>query len=755
MDPPQFTIESDDEVSPEEVSEEEEEESLTLEYDDGRYSSKQQQRREREKSMKTTKSAVSNGEMDAVTDHIRDMPHAEERAIRAKEKAKGKRDVVEEPVGMDAETEASYFDSIVEEADTSAGGSMFSELNLSRSLLRAVEACGYVNPTPVQAKVIPFALAGRDICASALTGSGKTAAFALPFLERLLFRPRDATAIRVLVVTPTRELATQIYSVLLKLAQFTDVTCALICGGKKDLRSQETTLRNRPDVVVCTPGRIIDHLRNSRSVTLDDLDVLVLDEVDRLLDLGFQEEVEEIVKYCPHSRQTMLFSATMTSGVDDLARLSLKRPVRIKTQGDATTVAPRLVQEFVRVRRDEDKEAMLAALVCRTFNQRAIVFFETKRDAHRFFVLLTLLDSGVAACELHGDMTQPQREQALLRFTRGECQVLIATDVVARGLDISAVQTVLNAEMPRSTSTYVHRVGRTARAGRNGRSVTLVSDGRRKVMKDLLKSDASGAAQSKQGGINVLSRTIPAAVISHYIAKIASLEDAITQYYREEKMKAKTDTALREAERAENLLMHEDEIHSRPARTWYQTETQKQAVKEASRMRAKEESLAARGEATMTEEERIREMALRDEYRDDEETKSKSKEHRLSRKKRRRIEALKEIEEESVQNKAAVKRAKVSRRENAEQLKEKTPSDISKKAKADKVRRPVFAVGGLDHDMNDWNGSTGGIKVKKKVLQKQAKESEFSEFDPNKKLRKGGKLGHKSFKSKSKYKRRK
>jgi ATP-dependent RNA helicase DDX27 len=183
---------------------------------------------------------------------------------------------------MDEETEAAYFDSVIEdESGAASSGTMFSELNLSRSLLRAVEASGYVNPTPIQAQVIPYALAGRDICASAVTGSGKTAAFTLPFLERLLFRPRDIAATRVLIVTPTRELASQIHSVVQKLSMHTDITCTLICGGKKDVRSQEAALRNRPDIIICTPGRIIDHLRNSRSVTLDDLDVLVLDEVDR------------------------------------------------------------------------------------------------------------------------------------------------------------------------------------------------------------------------------------------------------------------------------------------------------------------------------------------------------------------------------------------------------------------------------------------------------------------------------------------
>ena len=180
---------------------------------------------------------------------------------------------------MDEEQEASFFDTVVE--GSSKQDIMFSELNLSRSLLRGIETSGYVNPTPVQAKTIPVALTGRDICASAVTGSGKTAAFVLPFLERLIFRPKDIPAIRVLIVSPTRELATQTHEVLKRLSQFTDITSALICGGKRDVRSQEVVLRQRPDVVIGTPGRIIDHLRNSQSVSIEDLDVLVLDEVDR------------------------------------------------------------------------------------------------------------------------------------------------------------------------------------------------------------------------------------------------------------------------------------------------------------------------------------------------------------------------------------------------------------------------------------------------------------------------------------------
>jgi ATP-dependent RNA helicase DDX27 len=561
---------------------------------------------------------------------------------------------------MNEEEEAEYFDEVMDTHNDNNGDQqtdkMFSELSLSRPLLRAVEAMGYITPTPIQSAVIPLAMAGRDVCASAVTGSGKTAAFSLPFLERLLFRRKDVATIRVLVVSPTRELATQTYQVLQKLTQFTDITSALICGGKKDVKSQEATLRLRPDVVICTPGRLIDHLRNSRSVNIDDLDVLVLDEVDRLLDLGFQEEVEELVKHCPATRQTLLFSATMTPKVEDLVKLSLRKPIRVKTASSNTTVAPRLVQEFIKLREENERDAIMAALICRSVTHRVIAFFETKHETHRFYTILLLL--GVKACELHGDVTQVQRYLALERFRKGEVDVMVATDVAARGLDIPGVQTVINSEMPRNASTYVHRVGRTARAGCGGRSVTLVSDSRRKVMKEVLKNytgvGGEGADASESGagaGGQVLSRTVPTAVVDHYMSTITSSEEDLQRIMREEKLNARMKVAEAEVERAENMLLYENEIAARPARTWYQTQTQKNEVKAASTKRAREE------EQKLTEPEvnedgvtvqmasvlKAQKMAKHDDYRMDE--KKKEKEHRMSRKKRRRQEALKDVEE--------------------------------------------------------------------------------------------------------------
>ena len=529
-------------------------------------------------------------------DHLRDMPRAVERAERAgmkleaKERRKNKLfEVGEAPREMNTQEEQEFFEAVVNETEEREDV-MFSQLNLSRSLLRGVEAAGYVTPTPIQTQVIPLALAGRDICASAVTGSGKTAAFVLPFLERLLFRPRDQAAIRVLVITPTRELATQINNVLEKLSRHTDVTFALICGGKKDTRSQEVTLRNRPDIVICTPGRFLDHLRNSQSVSVDSLDVLVLDEVDRLLELGFQEDLEELLKYCPRKRQTLLFSATMTPKVcisfviarcvtaqylnfciwkynfvhisfykvEDLAKLSLMRPIRVKVNTSATQIAPRLIQEFVKVKQVEEKEAMVLSVLSRGYGNRTIVFFEMKKDAHRFVTILKLC--GLRACELHGDISQTLRYLALQQFTEGHVDIMVATDVAARGLDIPGVRTVINSDMPRNVSTYIHRVGRTARAGSGGRSITFVTDERRKIMKEVLKGE--GAVLGAESG-QVLSRNISQAIISKFVSKISGMEPGIRQTFMEEKKNAHIEKVSSELEKAENLISFQEQIKSR------------------------------------------------------------------------------------------------------------------------------------------------------------------------------------------------
>ncbi|KAK6115195.1 hypothetical protein DH2020_007464 [Rehmannia glutinosa] len=516
----------------------------------------------------------------------------------------------------------------------------FLDLNLSRPLLRACEALGYSKPTPIQAACIPLALTGRDICGSAITGSGKTAAFALPTLERLFFRPKNRPAIRVLILTPTRELAVQIHSMIGKLAQFmTDIRCCLVVGGLStkvssklmlanwtvgtvcngktlDEEVQEAALRSLPDIVVATPGRMIDHLRNSMSVHLDELAVLILDEADRLLELGFSAEIRElvylqtvsisvgntvvfcIVKLCPKRRQTMLFSATMTEKIDELIKLSLNKPLRLSA--DPSTKRPAaLTEEYVivvhfidyfnvhgssvKIREDRPKvvrlrrtlegnqEAVLLALCSKTFTSKVIIFSGTKKAAHRLKILFGL--AGFKAAELHGDLTQAQRLDALEIFRKQQVDFLIATDVAARGLDIIGVQTVINFACPRDLTSYVHRVGRTARAGREGYAVTFVTDDDRSLLKAIVK----------RAGSRLRSRIVAEQSIKKWSQMIEQMEDQVSSIIQEEREEMALRKAEMEAAKAENMIAHKDEIYSRPKRTWFVTEKEKKLVAKAAK----------------------------------------------------------------------------------------------------------------------------------------------------------------------------
>ena len=284
--------------------------------------------------------------------------------------------------------------------------SSFKEMSLSRPIHRGLNSVGFVEPTPIQAKTIPVALRGADVVGGAITGSGKTAAFMIPILERLLYRPKKIPTSRVAILMPTRELAVQCFNVATKLASFTDITFCQLVGGFS-LREQENVLRNRPDVIIATPGRFIDHMRNSASFAVDTLEILVLDEADRMLEDGFADELNEILTTIPKSRQTMLFSATMTSSVDNLIRVGLKQPVRIMVDAQKQTVGT-LVQEFVRLRpgREDKRLACLTYLCEEVYTTRCIIFFRQKKEAHRVRIIFGLF--GFKAAELHGSMSQEQ-----------------------------------------------------------------------------------------------------------------------------------------------------------------------------------------------------------------------------------------------------------------------------------------------------------------------------------------------------------
>lgn len=448
----------------------------------------------------------------------------------------------------------------------------FESMDLSKPVLKSLSTLGYKTPTPIQQKAIPVALLGRDICGSAETGSGKTAAFIIPIIERLLHRNKKIIISRVLLLLPTRELAVQCYDFISKLTQFcTSISYVLLAGGLA-IRPQEAELKKRPDILIATPGRLIDHIKNTPSFDLDSIEILVLDEADRMLEEGFADELNEIIKSCPKSRQTMLFSASMTENVDDLIRISLRKPIRLFVD-ESTKIAHKLFQEFVRIREDkEDDRWPIMLYLCRLSLKRAIVFFPTKELAHKGRILLGLC--GLTVSELHGGLTQAKRIESLNRFKSGISTHLVATDVAARGLDVSSVETVIMYNMPASYSMYQHRVGRTARAGKFGKSISLVGEGSdRKVLKQVIKNSTERPKH----------RVIAPETLNDYRQLFKSLLGKLSTILEEERTEKIISEAERDITKAENLIKYEGEIKSRSRKEWFQNGKEKERSKKMER----------------------------------------------------------------------------------------------------------------------------------------------------------------------------
>jgi ATP-dependent RNA helicase RhlE len=343
----------------------------------------------------------------------------------------------------------------------------FSRLHLHPDLLRGIHELGFTRPTPIQEQAIPPAIEGRDLLACAQTGSGKTAAFLLPILHRLIGRPRRVT--RVLVLTPTRELAAQILEDFNALAVHTALTGASVYGGV-GMGPQEHAFRTGVDVIVATPGRLLDHAR-APYAKLDGLEYLVLDEADRMLDMGFLPDIKRILRYIPQRRQTLFFSATMPAPIAALASEMLKKPVTISLQRQAAP-AVGITQAAYPVSQDL-KASLLLELLRRNILQQALVFTRTKHRANRLADFLG--QQGVNSARIHGNRSQNQRTQALAGFKSGRYPVLVATDIAARGIDVEALSHVVNFDVPAAPDDYIHRVGRTGRAGMTGEAFTLVA----------------------------------------------------------------------------------------------------------------------------------------------------------------------------------------------------------------------------------------------------------------------------------------
>ncbi|MBO3097525.1 DEAD/DEAH box helicase [Gelidibacter pelagius] len=358
----------------------------------------------------------------------------------------------------------------------------FNSLGLSDALLKAVSKQGYTTPSPIQQKAIPLILEGKDVLASAQTGTGKTAGFTLPLLQLLsqgqTLRQRP---VRALVLTPTRELAAQVYQNVKQYSTYLDIRSTVIFGGVNQ-NPQVATLRNGVDVLVATPGRLLD-LHNQRVLSLANVEILVLDEADRMLDMGFLRDIKKIMAVMPAKRQNLLFSATFSRDIKALANEILNHPVMVEATPENTTVDA-IDQQVYRVAKGL-KPDLLVKLISEGNWEQVLVFTRTKHGANK--LTKKLISSDITAMAIHGNKSQGARTKALDGFKRGTVRVLVATDIAARGLDIPLLPHVVNFELPNIAEDYVHRIGRTGRAGASGLAVSLVSADETSFLRDIQK----------------------------------------------------------------------------------------------------------------------------------------------------------------------------------------------------------------------------------------------------------------------------
>ena len=359
----------------------------------------------------------------------------------------------------------------------------FTSLNLCQPLLDALDEIGYVTPTPIQAQAIPDLIEGRDMLGCAQTGTGKTAAFALPILDAMAENPRAGSRrIRALMLCPTRELASQIHDNIEQYARHLDIRSMVMFGGVSQ-RPQVNNLRRGVDILVATPGRLLD-LISQGYVDLSHVQFLVLDEADRMLDMGFIRDIRKILTQIPKKRQSLLFSATIPHSIVELSRGMLSDPVRVSITPESTTVEA-IEQSLMFVMRG-DKRGLLTYIIEEERPEKVLVFSRTKHGCNR--IVKQLGQDGIEALAIHGNKSQGAREKALRRFRRGTLQVLVATDVASRGIDVSDISHVINLDLPNEPDVYVHRIGRTGRAGQGGIAIAFCDENEGEYLRGIEKT---------------------------------------------------------------------------------------------------------------------------------------------------------------------------------------------------------------------------------------------------------------------------
>lgn len=358
----------------------------------------------------------------------------------------------------------------------------FQSLGLSEALLKAISKKGYTTPSPIQQKAIPPVLEGHDVLASAQTGTGKTAGFTLPLLHLLSENPKEKyRPIRALILTPTRELAAQVYANVKEYSEFLNLRSAVIFGGVNQ-KPQAATIRQGIDVLVATPGRLID-LESQGLLSLKRVEIFVLDEADRMLDMGFLRDIERVMKLMPDKRQNLMFSATFSKEIRKLANGILNHPVQVEATPENTTVEA-ITQKVFRVAKAKKTDLIIKLITDGNWKQ-VLVFNRTKHGANK--LVEKMIKAGIKAAAIHGNKSQGARTKALAGFKSGSISVLVATDIAARGLDIPLLPHVINFEIPNISEDYVHRIGRTGRAGANGEAISLVSADETTFLRDIEK----------------------------------------------------------------------------------------------------------------------------------------------------------------------------------------------------------------------------------------------------------------------------
>lgn len=467
------------------------------------------------------------------------------------------------------------------ENDVYAKGMSFTNFNLSKLIIKGLSEMEFYTPTKVQEKVIPIVLKGHDVLVNSETGSGKTACYLLPTIQRIITTRGTRDASQALILVPTRELALQCNEMLSKLSKYIDISFLFLCGGmsiETQMSQVKTTL---PEIIIATPGRLIDMLYNYKTLSLENVNIFVLDEADKLLELGFKNEIIEILDIIKKNanRQTMLFSATLNTKITELGDQALNNPIKIKIAQSA--ILTNLSQCILRIKFSdmeqnefEKRMAYLINVIKSEKLNRTIIFFNTKNECHQALLTLRKFDI-TSVAELHSNITQTDRIKSLEEFQKGEVAFLLATDIAGRGIDIEKVKCVINFQMPLISERYIHRIGRTARKGYLGKAITICDDKDRLVLKKLLKKEKID--------IKLTFIKIENDDIKKTYKELLKIKEELQEKIEEEKVNRELRMAEMDVEKTMNYKLHEEEIKNRPKKRWF--ESKKDKIKRMKEMR--------------------------------------------------------------------------------------------------------------------------------------------------------------------------